>query len=165
LQGLVLLLLLACRSEPLVEYRHPFGFNLSLDESFYMTTLAVSDSTGSVLFLRGQEAGEPRLRVRVIPRVESIDRVLEKMADEYAQQRRLRRETRRRRTAVNSRGLGTSVSFLPFPEEDPDFEFCVDLRVFPHGERYFCFHWRVAADSTEWQRRYERWLEDLIFLN
>jgi hypothetical protein len=140
-----------------------FEFELTIDRSFSENVLSEDGNLGELVYLQGDKTGDANIRIFVEDRILPLGEQLEEAAALFEKSRILEYTKFTEYHLTNSDGLGQQIVYQPFPENIPDLELYMDVRVFPFGNHYYTFALHCMMDDDKIQKKYDSWMRKLTF--
>jgi hypothetical protein len=163
--GLLCLLLAACTSESGPDRARMDGFLLELGSGFTRSEMSLGEEGRRIDYLSGDEAGKPRLTVRILPRELSLEGHFDENYARWSSSQILEEKNARGLELINAVGMGQELEVQPFPLDYPDLQLRVDMRVFFFDEQAWCFTWtQDPSNEAAWQS-YQLAIDKLRFLD
>ncbi len=163
--GLLWLLFVACTTDSGPDRARLDGFILELGSGFTRSEMSLGEEGRRIDYLSRDEAGEPRLTVRILPRELSLEGHFDENYARWSGNQILEEENARGLELVNAIGMGQHLEIQPFPLDYPELHLRVDMRVFFFDEKAWSFTWtQDPANEAAWQR-YQLAIEKLRFVD
>lgn len=139
------------------------GYLLPLEEGFRINPSYHDGRLYRVDYLKGESISLPRLVVQILPRELSLEEHLDEALLPWAGMEIRGERVVEGLQAINAVGIHLRQAGRPFPEQIPDFEQLLDLRVFLVGDWVYVFTWTQPPDDEAALQPYLEAMERLRF--